>query len=101
METPSEAIIHDYLLTRVGVEPVRSVLMGAFQASTLGGSTLDDFGVRSIASVRAGSMVAFIKAVDEKFGGVRGYLTKELGFSAGDVDVIVSNLKPASGTPVV
>lgn len=40
-------------------------------------------------------MVAFIKAVDERFGGVRGYLTKELGFSSEDVDAITANLKAA------
>lgn len=93
VETPSEAIVHDYLLTRVGVEPVRDVLIAAFQASTAGGPTMDDFGVRSIAGVREGSMVAFIKAVDEAFGGARGYLMQELGFSAVDVATIVVNLK--------
>lgn len=55
--------------------------------------SLENPGLRNICSVPPGAMVAFIKTVDEGFGGAVGYLTKELGFSAEDVATITAHLK--------
>lgn len=78
-------------------------MLGPFLRAS-GAASLDNPGLRNICSVRAGAMVAFIAALDEKFGGARGYLTDELGFPQKDVDTITGHLKrkpePNDGTPI-
>ena len=87
-ETPAEAINRDYLLTRVGVEPFRNMILAG------SGVVIQEHpGMLNLLSVRPGTMAAVIAAIDEKFGGVKGYLMKELGFSAEDVAIIAANLK--------
>ncbi|MBE3045022.1 tyrosine-protein phosphatase [Candidatus Bathyarchaeota archaeon] len=92
VEAPHSAIVHDYVLTRIGAEPVRDILLGPLLGGT-GPASLDNPGVRNICGVPPGAMQGLIKAVDEGFGGARGYLVKELGFSAEDVDSITAHLK--------
>ena len=103
VETPQEAIVHDYLLTRVGVEPFRDAMLGPFLRAS-GAASLENPGLRNICSVRAGAMPAFIAALDERFGGARAYLTGELGFSQEDLDTITDHLKakedPKKDTPL-
>ena len=78
----------------MGAESARNVIFGPLlNPPAAGGPSLENPGIRMLCSVGPASMVGFIKAVDENFGGAKGYLTKELGFSEGDVDVIVANLK--------
>lgn len=87
----------------MGVEPFRDAMLGPFLRAT-GAASLDNPGLRNICSVRAGSMMAFIAALDERFGGARAYLTGELGFSRQDVDTITDHLKakeePENDTPL-
>lgn len=97
VETPSEVIIHDYLLTRIGVEPFRDAMLGPFLNAS-GAASLENPGLRNICSVRGGAMAAFIATLNEKFGGARGYLTGELGFSQEDVDTITDHLKARQGS---
>lgn len=86
VQTPHEAIVHDYVLTRVGAEPARNVLLAAEDVDP------DSPGMRNLCSTPHAAMVAFIKVVKEKYGGARGYFIKNLGFSGEGVDVVTENL---------
>ncbi|KAE8376529.1 protein-tyrosine phosphatase-like protein [Aspergillus bertholletiae] len=96
-QTPSSAIIHDFILTRVGVEPARTMLQAAFPKTlTAAGAvvmTPESAGWLQLMSVRAPAMAAFLDAVEQSFGGVEGYLIDVLGFSALDVDIMKANLR--------
>ena len=92
VETPSDAIVHDYLLTRVGAEPGRKMILGPLLHAT-GPAGLDNTGLRNICGVHPETMIAFVEAVEENYGGVRGYLTKTLGLSQEDVATIILHLK--------
>ena len=60
VEAPHSAIVHDYVLTRIGAEPVRDILLGPLLGAT-GPASLDKTGVRNICGVPPGAMVDFIK----------------------------------------
>ncbi|KAE8359386.1 protein-tyrosine phosphatase-like protein [Aspergillus caelatus] len=91
-DTPSDAIVHDFILSRVGIEPARKMLMAAFP--TLSGAvTPESTGWLELMSVRAPAMVAFLDTVEQSFGGVKGYLTGILGFSNEDVEIMRVNLR--------
>lgn len=91
-DTPSDAIVHDFALSRVGIEPARKMLMAAFP--TLSGAvTPENAGWLELMSARAPAMVAFLETVEQSFGGVMGYLTGVLGFSDEDVEIMRANLK--------
>ncbi|KAB8240005.1 protein-tyrosine phosphatase-like protein [Aspergillus flavus] len=91
-DTPSDAIVHDFALSRVGIEPARKMLMAAFP--TLSGAvTPENAGWLELMSARAPAMVAFLETVEQSFGGVMGYLTSVLGFSDEDVEIMRANLK--------
>ena len=74
-------------------------MLGPFLKAS-GAASLENPGLRNICSVRGGAMVAFITTLDEKFGGARGYLTGELGFSQEDVDTITDHLKAKPGPSI-
>ncbi|SPO02030.1 related to protein-tyrosine phosphatase [Cephalotrichum gorgonifer] len=86
-EAPSEAIVHDYILSRVGTEPMREMIMKS------GIVDLSIPAMRNLSGVRAETMTAFLEALEQRFGGVRGYLAKDLGFTEEDVATIAANLK--------
>ncbi|KAL2815126.1 protein-tyrosine phosphatase-like protein [Aspergillus granulosus] len=85
-----EAIIHDFTLTRVGLEPGRQALLNMMQ-SLYGKSALDNPVLLVLWGVHADGMTGFLNVLDENHGGVVGYLQK-LGFSEEDVQVIRANL---------
>lgn len=91
-DTPSDAIVHDFALSRVGIEPARKMLIAAFP--TISGTvTPESAGWLQLVSVRAPAMAAFLDTVEQSFGGVKGYLTGVLGFSDEDVEIMRANLK--------
>lgn len=90
-----EAIIHDYMLTRVGIEPARPALTAMLRAHygvEGDGGDLDKLGKVAVLGVEEKGMEGFLKALDEIDGGVVGYLKQGLGFSEEDVDTIRRNL---------
>ncbi|KAE8390575.1 protein-tyrosine phosphatase-like protein [Aspergillus alliaceus] len=91
-DAPCDAIVHDFVLSRVGVEPARKMLMAAFPTIS-GPVTPESAGLLELMSVRAASMVAFLDAVEQSFGGVTGYLTRKLELSNQDVEIIRMNLR--------
>lgn len=94
---PHEEIIHDYLLTRVGLESVRENLTMALGLHA-GSNHLspEAIGMLELSGVRAHTMASFLKTFESTYGGVHGYLTDRLGFSADDVEQMRRNLVSAA-----
>lgn len=89
-----EAIVHDYVLTRIDVEPHRESLTKKLQFFKGNHIQLESAGMLALCSVPANAMEAFLSAMDEPFeGGVPGYLTRQLEFSQRDVDRMRANLQ--------
>lgn len=94
---PHDEIIHDYILTRVGLENVRENLTKAL-ALHFGTDHLSSeaIGMLELSSVRAHAMESFLKTFESIYdGGIQGYLTTKLGFSEDDVEQMRRNLMTA------
>ncbi|KAF4334511.1 tyrosine phosphatase [Fusarium beomiforme] len=85
-----DTIALDYLLTRVGSEPVRKSLIGHVVDSL--GTDLDTPGVHNLCSLRRTSWDAFMYDLQVKFGGVEGYIINKLDLTPEDVETIKKNL---------
>lgn len=90
---PHDEIIHDYILTRVGLENVRENLTKAL-ALHFGTDHLsaEAIGMLELCSVRAHAMDSFLKTFESTYDGIHGYLTTKLGFSEDDVKQMRHNL---------
>lgn len=96
---PSDEIINDYILTRVGLESARENLMEAF-AMNMDSDEVDisqlspeALGMLELCGVRATAMAEFLKYFAGAYeNGIEGYLTNELGFSQSHVDTMRKNL---------
>ena len=86
-----EAIELDFLLSRVGTEPVREHLL-AFAKRGARIESEDEPGFYNLASLKAVCWRAFLSALDKEYGGFDGYVTKTLGFSDEDLAKIKKNL---------
>ncbi|KAM5442278.1 hypothetical protein MferCBS31731_002652 [Microsporum ferrugineum] len=97
---PQEAITHDYVLTRIGVEPVRDILL----AKMTGEGEVDwDSEVMKIVAIHPFEPLSLHISKrylinDEKLeksfkGGAEGYVVNELGFSVEEVEDIRQNLR--------
>jgi protein tyrosine/serine phosphatase len=82
----------DYLLSRIGTEPAREQLL-AFAMKESRIRSLDEPGFLNLASLREVCWRAFLDALEGKYGGFHGYVTKTLGFPGDDVETIVRNLR--------
>ncbi|OAX79991.1 hypothetical protein ACJ72_05686 [Emergomyces africanus] len=88
-----DMIVDDYVLTRVGFEPVREKLY----QELLSKNDLDERTTKGI--VVAGgisyvAMVQFLEFLEEEFeNGAEGYIRSKLGFSGEDIETIRANLK--------
>lgn len=91
--SPNEAIVHDYALTRIGMEQRRQALTRLLQFHVGKGAQLESVGMLELCNTRAGAIAGFLRAIEESFeGGVQGYV-KSLGFRQEDVEVMRANLK--------
>ncbi|KDN68567.1 hypothetical protein CSUB01_06277 [Colletotrichum sublineola] len=86
-----EDVRFDYMLSRIGTEPVREMLLSYARISA--GVTFDHPGFYNMCSLRASCWDAFVAGVHEEHGGWGGYVTKTLGFSSDDLAIIRSNLR--------
>ncbi|THC96628.1 hypothetical protein EYZ11_003878 [Aspergillus tanneri] len=89
VDASDEEITLDYMLSRVGVEPVRAVLLGILKGD-VGESAAA--GILGLSSFRPGAITAFLESVERDFGSVQGYLA-DLGFSSDDVEKIRANMR--------
>ncbi|KAJ5221356.1 uncharacterized protein N7469_010243 [Penicillium citrinum] len=89
-----DAIINDYILTRVSLENVRENLTEAL-ALQVGTDHLspEAKGMLELSGVRANAMAAFLKTFENNYkGGAEEFLTTKLGFTSEDIQTIRYNL---------
>lgn len=103
---PRDTIALDYMLSRIGSEPVRKQLeafarMGAGVTAPAADATPEEAkaaaaavppGFLNLINLRVVCWDAFLAALDTEHGGYEGYVTKVLGFSDADVAIIKKNL---------
>ncbi|KAJ5105711.1 hypothetical protein NUU61_003058 [Penicillium alfredii] len=91
---PHDEIISDYILTRVALESTRENLTHAL-ALHVGSDHLspEAVGMLELCGVRAHAMAAFLKTFESMYdGGIEGFLTGKLEFSASDIQTMHQNL---------
>lgn len=86
-----ETVTLDFLLSRVGTEPARELLL-SFARKGAGVESDDAPGFKNLCSLRASCWNAFLAGAERKYGGFSGYVTGTLGFSEDELAVIVRNL---------
>ncbi|KAI2602073.1 protein-tyrosine phosphatase-like protein [Hypoxylon sp. NC1633] len=86
-----ETIVLDYLLSRIGTEPVRLMLL-QFAVAGTNAENQEQPGFYNLVSLRASSWKAFVDAVQEEYGGFEQFVTDQLGFSKDDLAKIKANL---------
>ncbi|KAK8139723.1 hypothetical protein PG984_000846 [Apiospora sp. TS-2023a] len=86
-----DTITLDYLLSRIGTEPVRKHLI-AFAMAGSHAKSQDQPGFLNLCSLTAASWNAFVNGVQRDYGGFEKFVTDKLGFSAHDVITIKKNL---------
>ncbi|KAH8887893.1 hypothetical protein GQ53DRAFT_749559 [Thozetella sp. PMI_491] len=106
MGAPAQSIGVEYLLSRIGFEPLREKLLPVALESVVavppGATSADiqklveglDAGTRGFLTLDAAVMVEFVKNLHAKHGGAEGYLRNELGFNEEDILKIRNNLAP-------
>ncbi len=87
----AETIALDFMLSRIGTEPARELLMQfALKGSMAEG--MDAPGFANLANLRVVCWQAFEQALESEYGGWDAYVTKTLGFSDEDLATIKKNL---------
>ncbi|KAK8089742.1 hypothetical protein PG997_004703 [Apiospora hydei] len=86
-----DTVTLDYLLSRIGTEPVRKQLIAFAMVGTHVKSE-DQPGFLNLCSLTAASWDAFVNGVQRDYGGFEKFVTEKLRFSAEDVITIKKNL---------
>jgi protein tyrosine/serine phosphatase len=86
-----EFIAHDYALTRIGMEQAREELVTILQRDM--GCGFEEPGMEEMVGVKWETMARLLEEIEERWGGVEGYLRSELGFDHGDINTIKENLR--------
>ncbi|KAF2100292.1 hypothetical protein NA57DRAFT_54384 [Rhizodiscina lignyota] len=86
-----DVVAADYALTRIGVEPGREMLTGILQ-SAFGGVGIETPGFKELSSCEGGYVLAFLRRVEERWGGVEGYLKGVLGLTGEEVEMVKRNI---------
>lgn len=89
-----DAIATDWQLSRIGTEPVRSMLIN-FARNGTDAYNEEQPGFYNLISLRKSCWLAFTKALEKKHGGFEGFITGKLGFSPEDLATIRKNLTSA------
>ncbi|KAK1828267.1 tyrosine-protein phosphatase [Podospora conica] len=89
--TDAETIELDYMLSRIGTEAAREILMG-FALKGSGAASVDTPGFRNMCELRVSCWRRFVRGLEREFGGWEGYVTGTLGFSGEELEVIKRNL---------
>ncbi|KAJ0291818.1 hypothetical protein Brms1b_002649 [Colletotrichum noveboracense] len=96
--TAPDDVRFDYMLSRIGTEPARERLLRYARVGT--GTTADDEhpGFYNMCSLRKSCWDAFVAGVEETYGGWEGYVTKTLGFSTEDLEIIKLHLREGNAS---
>ncbi|KAI0538154.1 protein-tyrosine phosphatase-like protein [Xylaria digitata] len=89
-----DAIATDWQLSRIGTEPVRAMLL-EFARKGTDAYGEDQPGFYNLVSLRKSCWLAFVKALEKRYGGFEGFVTGKLGFSRDDLATIKKNLTSA------
>lgn len=92
---PPDVVILDYMLSRIGYEPVRAQLL-AFAMTGSAAKSQDQPGFANLCNLTEASWKGFVQAVESRFGGFENFVTGNLGFSAEDVATIKTHLTSSS-----
>jgi len=92
----NEAIAKDYALTRIGREPQRALIMSRLAKEPV--FIENRAAALKMLESRAETMLAFLDLLNEKYGGIEGYLNTFLGFSEEDITKMRKNILAAEGT---
>lgn len=87
-----ETVMLDYMLTRVGSEPVREMLFTRVSLD-IGCESFEAPGFYNLCSLRKTSWVAFLNELQNVYGGFEGFITSNLEFSRDEVEQIKKNLQ--------
>ena len=85
-----EEVADEYALSEVGLRELKPVMVERLMA--VEGLDADREGVERMVGSRRENMLATIKMIGEKFGGVEGYLRGSCGFGEGDLERIRSKI---------
>ncbi|KAF6841826.1 tyrosine phosphatase [Colletotrichum musicola] len=88
-----ETVLLDYLLTRIGSEPVRERLLERAIRDNSCPEGLEDPAFNNLCSLRAITWKLFVKQIEHKYGGFTGYVVDVLGFSKQELEQIIANLR--------
>ncbi|KAI1258634.1 protein-tyrosine phosphatase-like protein [Xylariaceae sp. FL1019] len=89
-----DVIILDWLLSRIGTEPVREMLL-AFAKKGTESSDEMQAGFLNLVGLKRSCWQAFVDGMNREYGGFEKFVTDRLGFSASDLATIQRNLKSA------
>ncbi|KAF9450637.1 hypothetical protein P691DRAFT_664908 [Macrolepiota fuliginosa MF-IS2] len=81
-----ETIAKDYALTRVGREPAREMIMARLSKEPLFASNNE--AALNMFTCRHETMIAFLKLVEEKYGGFEEYVKRYVGLGDADISKI-------------
>ncbi|ORY68782.1 protein-tyrosine phosphatase-like protein [Pseudomassariella vexata] len=90
-----DVVTLDYLLSRIGTEPVRKRLLAFAMAGTSAESE-EQPGFYNMCSLRASCWNAFIAGLQREYGGYEQFVIDKLGFSGEDLAKIKANLTSPS-----
>jgi protein-tyrosine phosphatase len=94
--TDRDVVASEYALTEQGFDPaLRPVFVEAMLKNPLFEGRRD--AVERMLSAKKENLVATLEWLDEAYGGVRGYLTRGLGFADEEVEMIRKNLVVEGG----
>lgn len=89
--TPEDDVAYDYMLSRVGLEPARGMMVLAIKAG-FNATDVDSPGFHNVASIRPSYWREFKAGLQEKYGGWDGYIRNTLGFDDTEVQKMRENL---------
>jgi len=89
-DVDDQTIAEDYALTRIGREPAREKVMARLRKEPLFASNNE--AALNMFSCRPDTMLAFLSLLEEKYGGVKGYLKGVVQLTGEDISTIRSNI---------
>ena len=86
-------IAFNYILSRIGVEAMRTALKNALLATCPPGVTEETPGFKEVCSVKEDYILVLLRKLDEDFGGVEGYCKARLGLTDEELEALKERLK--------
>lgn len=88
-----ETIVEDYTLTNQSVDKIKVALLGDENNGSLMNISSDS--IQAFLEARPEYLETFFTGVDKKFGSIDNYLSKAIGLTEGDKEVLYNNFLEA------